>query len=210
MVDTEIICIIDRSGSMGGIADDAIGGFNTFLKTQKELPDSASLTLVLFNETVTIVHDGVDIKDVPDLDNKTYVPSGCTALFDAIGSTITKVEARHASSQDGRPGKVIVAILTDGAENSSREFVHKTIFDMIERQKKECRWEFMFLAANQDAFAVSSSMGISHALNYAPTRAGTRKAAFCMASAVSSYRCSGKVSGLDSNTTLSDDTDNQD
>jgi len=197
MVDTEIICIIDSSGSMGSVADDAIGGFNSFVKEQKELPDSATLTLVTFDTTVKVIHEGINIKDVPELDGNTYKVGGMTALYDAIGRTIDETEKRHSASAEGRPGKVIVAILTDGHENSSREYSHKQVLEMIERQKDECRWEFMFLAANQDAFAVSQNMGITHAMNYAHTKVGTRKAAFCMSKAVRSYRCSGKVSGLD-------------
>ena len=121
---TEIVCIIDRSGSMGVIRDDAIGSFNTFLKDQQSLSGEALMTIVLFDDQYEIMHNGTRINYVPLLTKKTYVPRGTTALFDAIGRTINEVEDRINGIEDKRkkPDNVIVAVLTDGEENASTEF----------------------------------------------------------------------------------------
>jgi len=158
---TEIVAIIDRSGSMSILTNDAIGGFNTFLNEQKKVPGDANFTLVLFDDKYDLVHDGKGINDVPDLNDKTYVPRGSTALLDAIGKTITTVGERLSNTQeDQKPEKVIVAILTDGEENASKEYKRKHILDMINHQRDKYSWEFIFLAANQDAIQEGMKFGI--------------------------------------------------
>jgi len=174
----EIVCVIDRSGSMNAIAEDAIGAFNQFLKEQKEMPDPARLTLALFNHEYELVHDGLPLADVPDLDAKTYGISGTTALLDAVGITIDNVRNRLATlDEKDRPDGVLVAILTDGLENSSREYTRRQVFDLIKAQSAE-GWEFMFLAANQDAIREGGRMGVAakDASPYAHTAEGIRKA----------------------------------
>ena len=163
---TEIICIVDRSGSMDVIKDDAIGGFNSFLEEQQKVPGDATLTLMLFDNEFLTVHDGLDLQQVPKLDRTTYVPRGGTALLDAIGQTLNAVEARIAGmDEDKRPGKVLVMILTDGEENSSREFDQGRIQKRIKDHEAE-GWEFMYLKAGPDDFNQARGIGIS-AMRYA-------------------------------------------
>ena len=159
---TEIICIIDRSGSMERIRDDAMGSFNQFLADQQALDDPAQLTMVLFDDQYDIIHNGRDVKEVPPLTTVTFVPRGSTALLDAIGKTLNAVSARLAEIPAGeRPEKVIVAILTDGQENSSREFSLPVIREMITKFTTDLKWDFIYLAATQDAFGEAERMGIS-------------------------------------------------
>ncbi|MDM8539986.1 hypothetical protein QUF90_02760 [Desulfococcaceae bacterium HSG9] len=156
----EIVCIIDKSGSMNSIKSDAIGGFNAFLEEQKDFQENALLTFVLFNDEYFLIHNGVNLKDVQPLSNQTFKPSGMTALLDAVGKTIATIKGRHAEmNTEKRPGKVLMAILTDGEENASEEYSRQQIFDMIELQKEE-GWEFLFLAANQDAIKAAESIAI--------------------------------------------------
>jgi hypothetical protein len=164
---TEIVCIVDKSGSMESIRTDAIGGFNQFLKGQKEIPSPANMTIVLFDTEYNLIVDGKDIQTVEPLNNLTYAPSGCTALLDAVGRTIDKVVERlNSMPDDQRPG-------TDGEENSSKEYNRQQISDRISKQT-EAGWQILFLAANQDAFAEGSKLGVSatNTTNFAATGAG--------------------------------------
>jgi hypothetical protein len=172
---TEIICIIDRSGSMESIRSDAIGGFNRFLADQQEPEDPARLTMALFDDQYEVVHNGADIHAVPLLTNTTFVPRGSTALLDAVGKTLNSVSARLAEiPANGRPDKVIVAILTDGQENASREFSLKVIREMITHYTTDLKWDFIYLAATQDAFSEAGQLGISanNTLQFAANKAG--------------------------------------
>lgn len=187
---SEIICIVDRSGSMGSIRSDAIGGFNVFLEDQKKAPGEAHLSLVLFNDQYELVHDHVDIQRVPELNEETYQPSGTTALLDAVGRTIDRVGQRLAkTAEHDKPCKVIVAILTDGLENASSDYSRAKIAEMIEHQQKVYSWEFIFLAANQDAIATASSMSIhaKDAISFDATGEGVRNANLRMSQEVA-YR----------------------
>jgi hypothetical protein len=158
---TEIICIIDRSGSMESIRSDAIGGFNRFLADQQEPEDPARLTMVLFDDQYEVVHNGTDIHSVPLLTNTTFVPRGSTALLDAVGKTLNTVSARLSEIPvNDRPEKIIVAILTDGHENASREFSLPVIREMISHYSTDLKWDFIYLAATQDAFGEAGKMGI--------------------------------------------------
>jgi hypothetical protein len=188
---SEIICIIDRSGSMASIADDAIGGFNTFLNQQKKVPGEATLTFIQFDTEYEVVHENKPLEDVLELGNATYQPRGATALLDAVGKTIESTGKRLANMpEENRPDKVIVAILTDGEENSSSEYSLSKIKKMITLQKDVYNWEFIFLAANQDAFDEAAKLGISQndTFNFAATSVGVRNAYEKMSCTVSEYR----------------------
>jgi uncharacterized protein YegL len=152
---------------MGSVVADTIGGFNVFLETHQKLPGEAKLTLVKFDTKYDIVHNGVDVRKVPKLDNKTYAPGGMTALLDAVGKTIDEVGRRlAATSEDERPEKVIFMVLTDGEENSSKEYTKDQVKEKTELQKNDYKWEFVFIGSNQDACANAGKMGIMHAVNY--------------------------------------------
>lgn len=187
----ELVCILDRSGSMESIRSDAVGGFNAFLEAQRNVPGTATVTLVLFDDKYEVVHESVDLKAVENLTDKTFVPRGSTALLDAIGRTINDVGARLAKmAEDQRPEKVMVCIVTDGQENASREFANSKIKEMIDHQRDKYKWEFSFLAANQDAFATAGSIGIAKQFtsNFAATADGTKGALRTMSAYATSYR----------------------
>lgn len=195
---TEIIFILDKSGSMESTKDETIQGFNNFLNEQKKLPGEAKMTLRLFasagNDLLT--YDGQDIKKIPALTEQTYQPNGWTALFDAIGTSINEVGERLANTpEEERPEKVIVVILTDGQENNSKHFTCDQIRDMITHQTDVYSWQFVYLGANQDAFANGSSLGIAKAgiANYKSTPDGTRLAYNSLNSTVMGYRQTGQV-----------------
>lgn len=186
---TQIVCILDRSGSMSSIMSDSIGGFNTFLKQQKELKDEATLTVALFDDKYELLYDNVDIKKAEELTNKVWFPRGTTALYDAIGKTINAVKAEHARLGNEAPSKVLVCIITDGMENASKEYG----VDNVRRMIKECEnndWNFMYLAANQDAFSVGSSFGVSrgNTINYVANAGGVKKMSDVLYNATTSYR----------------------
>ena len=188
---TEIICVIDRSGSMAQIRDDAIGGFNTFLSEQQKLPGQAKLTLVLFDHEYQVLHDGLDIQQVQELNHQTYIPRGSTALLDAIGHSMELVGKRlEQMPAKERPGTVVMAILTDGQENSSTGYAHDQIFSMIKHQKEVYAWEFVFLAADQGAFAVAEQLAIgkSNTQVFATTGKGVRGAYTSISKVVSLTR----------------------
>lgn len=188
---TEIACVLDRSGSMEPIREDAIGGFNSFLESQKKQPGEARLTLVLFDNEYLVPENGTPLARVKPLDATTYVPRGSTALYDAIGRTINEVGARLAATPEpDRPGKVIVAILTDGQENASTEFTRETIAGMISHQRKAYSWEFVFLAANQDAVTAARDIAIPapSAFEFKADKEGMAQAMCLMSSEVTRRR----------------------
>ena len=194
---TETICILDRSGSMGGTVDDSIGGYNTFLKKQKEDDGENTITLVLFDNKYDVIYENIDINEVDDLTDKVYIPRGMTSLNDAIGRTLVTARERHMKlPEDKRPENVVVAILTDGMENSSREYSSDKIKELVKLYEKEYNWKFMYLAANQDSFAVGQAYGFSrgNTLNFCDTGVG-RQHAFAN---VSSYTSQSKMRGLTS------------
>ena len=188
---TEIACIIDRSGSMQSIRSDAIGGFNAFLDGQRDVDGEANLSLVLFNDTYEMLHECVDIQKMPELDEKTYVPGGSTALLDAVGRTIDDLGHRLDNTPEAlRPGKVIVAILTDGMENASRVYDYEKVSQMIQHQKEAYQWEFIYLGANQDAIKEAEKLSIqaqdTRAWN--ADRVGTSRAFYAMSAVVRERR----------------------
>ena len=165
---TQIVCILDRSGSMSGIMSDSIGGFNTFIKQQKELPDEATLTVALFDDKYELLYDDVDIKKVKDITSNEWYPRGVTALHDAIGKTINSVKASHKKLGVEAPAKVLVCVVTDGHENASKEYSLDDVKKLIQDCEKD-DWNFIYLAANQDAFAVGGGFGISYGNTYTYT-----------------------------------------
>lgn len=184
---TEIISIIDRSGSMQSIAADAIGGFNTFLADQKTVPGEGRMTLAIFDDKYDLLYSGKSLAEAEPLTNKTFVPRGGTALLDAIGRTLNDQGARIKT--EGWADKVIVCILTDGGENQSREFTQPKIKEMVQHAEAH-GWSFVFLAANQDAFSVGTMYGINaaHTMNFAASGAGTQSAYATMSSTTRSLR----------------------
>ncbi len=205
---TEIVLIADRSGSMDKLLDETVGGLNNFVQTQKNLPGQANFTLVTFDDMYERPIDRKSIQDVPEITQAMVMPRGMTALLDAIGRTITYIGEQLANTpEENRPSKIIFGILTDGQENASKEFVPTTqeivsgvkksqkIFDMITHQREKYNWEFVFLAANQDAFETSAGLGISGqaTANFDATKAGATMAYACLDSSIKSYRTKGAV-----------------
>jgi len=173
---TEILIILDRSGSMDSVRADTIGGFNSFLADQKKLGDQAFLTLVQFDDQYEKLYEGRPLADAPPLDDQTFKPRGSTALLDAIGRTIHEQGARFSKAPEHlKPSQVIVAIMTDGFENASHEFDRAQVFGLISQQRDQWGWVFYFLGANQDAIAEAGRLGLAagQALNYAATSRGT-------------------------------------
>jgi len=188
---SEIVCIVDRSGSMESIKSDAIGGYNSFIEEQKKVPGEASLTYIQFDTEYEVVYENKSLKDVPVLDGSVYVPRGYTALLDAIGRSINDVGARLAkTNEEDRPEKVIFAILTDGLENASKEFNRDKIFEMITHQRETYKWEFVFLGANQDAIKTGVSYGIDagSSYNFDPTGKGVRTGYMHMSDTIGKLR----------------------
>lgn len=177
----EVVCIIDRSGSMMSIREDAIGGFNRFLEEQKSVPGKAKLTLVLFNDKMKVVYNRVDIQEVAPLNDRTYVPNGWTALYDAIGNTLNETFAVGSRG--------ICVILTDGQENASKEFSRKGIKRLIEKQEDR-GWKIHYLGANQDSFEEAGKVGINriNTMNFDPDQFGTKCAYDYMSTSVTNYR----------------------
>ncbi len=176
---TDIILVLDKSGSMRAVLQDTIGGFNQFIEDQTKVEGEAKFSLVEFDTTYSIVHNGLDINDVPEMTTNTYRPSGMTALYDAVGRAITEAGSRFKSMKDDeRPEKVIFVILTDGYENSSVEISGNDISKMIKHQDKKYNWEFVYLGANQNAFDVADNLNIArhHTMSYAHTPGGTEAA----------------------------------
>lgn len=192
---TDITVVLDRSGSMEKVREDTIGGFNGFLNEQKNTPGQATITLVQFDDQYQIDYEAIAVQHARPLNTSTFVPRGWTALLDAIGRAINATGARLAKIPEAqRPEKVVFVILTDGEENSSKEFSLGRINKMIQHQKDIYSWEFVFLGANLDAITVAKNLGIntSHALHYAHNAAGTQAAFSSLSKNVQDYR-QGKV-----------------
>lgn len=182
----EIVAIVDRSGSMDSIRDDAIGAFNSFIDEQLTNDvGEANLTVALFDDRYEIMQEGKTLTEAVKFDDKNYIPRGMTALLDAIGRTINNlIERKKQGDVDG----AIIAILTDGEENSSREFSQSQIKNLIETCEKEYGWTFVYLAANQDAIAVAKDYGMLNAVNFAATGAGIASATTVLGDYTKQYR----------------------
>lgn len=188
---TAINVIIDQSGSMHGLQNDTIGGYNRFLADQKVAPGEALFTLCTFNDDYRLVHDFVKVAGVPDLNTNTYKPNGSTALLDAMGETITEVGRKlSVMKEEDRPSKVIFLIITDGQENASHRFTKSQIRDMVKHQQSVYSWEFVFMGANIDAVTEGTALGISarNSVGYDATKGGTAKLYESISSNTRSYR----------------------
>ncbi|MCD8021074.1 MAG: VWA domain-containing protein [Clostridiales bacterium] len=173
---TELVFILDRSGSMFGLEQDTIGGFNSLIETQKKQEGKCYVSTILFSNDSQVLHDRMNLMDVQPMTENDYKVNGCTALLDAIGDAIHHVENIHkyARSEDV-PENTLFVITTDGMENASRRYTADQVKRMIKKQKRKCGWEFLFLAANIDAVETAASFGIGadRAVNYHPDGQGT-------------------------------------
>ena len=194
---TELVFILDKSGSMGGLETDTIGGYNSMLAKQQEVEGECHITTVLFDNNYELLHDRIDIKAVSPISEKEYQVGGSTALLDAIGRTIHKISnAQKHTADDYRAEKVMFVIITDGEENSSREYSAEKIKAQIERQKEKYGWEFVFLGANIDAIETAGRFGISadRAQNYHSDSEGIELNFRVMSEVVAEYRECSEIS----------------
>ena len=189
---TELVFILDRSGSMQGLEGDTIGGFNAMLEKQKKEPGEAFVSTVLFDDQTEVLHDRVKVSEVQPITDKEYYVRGCTALLDAIGGAIHHIGNIHkyARSEDV-PEHTLFVITTDGMENASRRYTSQQVKTMIQRQKEKYGWEFLFLGANIDAVETAGSLGIApdRAVNYHCDSEGTRLNYEVVSQAVTAVRC---------------------
>ena len=188
---TEIVFILDRSGSMGGLENDTIGGFNSMIRKQMAEDGEAYVSTVLFDNLTEVIHDRIDIREIRPLTRKEYYVRGCTALLDAIGKSIKHIGNVHKyAREEDRPEKTIFIITTDGMEIASREFSYDRVREMIEHEKEKYGWEFIFLGANIDAAKEAARFGITEdrAANYHADRKGTAVIYEAMCDAVCNVR----------------------
>ena len=193
---TEIVFILDRSGSMSGLEADTIGGFNSLIKKQRKEPGEALVSTVLFDDTCDVIHDRVPIEKVAKLTEDTYFVRGCTALLDAVGGAIHHIGNIHKYARDeDRPEKTLFIITTDGMENASRRYTYKKVKQMVERQKAKYGWEFLFLGANMDAIAAAGNIGIhaDRAVTYQCDEEGTALNYEVLGEAIHHVRSSDKM-----------------
>lgn len=191
---TKIIVIVDRSGSMSKIKNDIIGGYNTFIKSQKKLKHgTCDVSFCQFDDVYEKVYENVPIDQVVDLNETTFVPRGGTALLDAVGKTINTVgEQLSKIEENDRPEQVVVVIITDGEENSSHEFNSDQVKQLIKTQTEVYSWQFTYIGANQDAWSVADTLGIvrSSALKFNSTSKGSAAMFDSLSTKMSAYRVS--------------------
>lgn len=188
---TELVFILDKSGSMAGLEGDTIGGFNSMLGRQKEVEGECRITTVLFDSRCQLLHDRIDIRAVSPLTEREYQVGGSTALLDAVGETIRKLAGvQKSTAEEYRAGNVMFVIITDGEENSSRTYSVRKVKSMIEHEKEKYGWEFVFLGANIDAVETASRFGIApdRAVDYVPDSAGTELNFRMMSEAAAAFR----------------------
>ena len=189
---TEIVFILDRSGSMAGLEEDTIGGFNAMIEKQRKEPGEAIVSTVLFDNESVVIHDRVDIQRIEPMTRKEYYVRGCTALLDTVGGAIHHIGNVHKyAREEDRPEKTLFVITTDGMENASRKFTYDRLKAMIERQKEKFGWEFLFLGANIDAAREAARFGIDadRAANYHADSEGTNVIYETVSEAITQVRC---------------------
>ena len=194
---TEVVFILDRSGSMAGLEKDTIGGFNAMLEKQRQGEGTALISTVLFCNDSAVIHDRVDARDVPPLTQKEYFVYGCTALLDAVGGAIHHIGNVHKyAREEDRPERTLLVITTDGMENASRHYDLRRVRAMIERQKARYGWEFLFLGANIDAVDTAARLGIDadRAANFHCDARGTQLNYEAVSDAMSAMRCAAPLS----------------
>lgn len=193
---TELVFILDRSGSMSGLETDTIGGYNAMIEKQKKEEGEANVTTVLFDDRVEFLNQRVSLQEIPKMTEKEYYVRGCTSLLDAIGQSIHYMgNVQKYAKEEERAGKVLFVITTDGYENSSKEYTYDKIKKMIKNQKNKYNWEFIFLGANIDAANTAKQVGIDedYASNYVADSYGTELNYEAMNQAISCCRSEGKI-----------------
>ena len=196
---TELVFILDRSGSMAGLEDDTIGGFNAMIQKQKNEPGEAVVSTVLFDNYSEVIHDRVDIQKIEPMTQNEYYVRGCTALLDAVGGAIHHIGNVHKYARaEDVPERTMFVITTDGMENASRRYDSEKVKKMIERQKEKYGWEFLFLGANIDAVETARHFGISEdrAVNYHSDSEGTQLNYEVVSEAICAVRCSAPLGAV--------------
>jgi len=187
---THIVFILDRSGSMHALETDVRGGFNSYIKKQKKLKeDGTKLTTILFDDRYEVIHDKLPLKNIGKLTNKEYFVRGSTALLDAIGKAITSMVASTKKTD-----KVLFFINTDGYENASAEFTGKDIKALVKKQKKQRKWEFVFLGANIDSFTTGNMLGVTINADYTANTLGVKSVYATMSGISTDFRQTGQIS----------------
>ena len=188
---THVSMLLDRSGSMATTKNDTIGGINSFIEEQRKVPGVMTLTLCQFDTEYDVVHNALDIQKIPLLTDQSFIPRGSTALLDALAKCIIDTGKKLAEiPEDDRPERVMMVIVTDGEENSSREQTKKSVADMVKHQEDAYKWHFVYIGANQDAFSEAGKMGMSAGLNYHASTVGTRSAYAALGKNVAANRTS--------------------
>ena len=188
---TEIVFILDRSGSMNGLEKDTIGGYNSLLEKQRKANGEVMISTILFDDCIEVLHNRVPLDEIKDITEEEYYVRGCTALLDAIGLTIQNIKKQQeCMTQEERPGKTLFIITTDGMENSSHRYTYSAIKELIDCQKEGFGWEFLFLGANMDAIAEAGRFGIEadRAVSYKCDAKGTEVNFSVLSQAISKVR----------------------
>lgn len=189
---TELVFILDRSGSMRGLEKDTIGGFNSMLDQQRKLSGEVLISTVLFDDKEMLIHDRKPLEEIKDLTEKDYYVGGCTALLDAVGNAIKRINSiQKALPEDQQPAKTMFVITTDGMENASKHYNYAKVKKMVEKKQDKKNWEFIFLGANMDAISAGANIGIKadRAANYCCDSVGTAVNFKALGKAVAKFRC---------------------
>lgn len=195
----ELVFIVDRSGSMAGLEEDTIGGFNAMLKEQQNLAGEAVVTTVLFDNQYELLHDRINIRAMAPLERKDYTVRGSTALLDAVGLTIRKIrKVQENTKEEFRAEKILFVIITDGQENASKYYTFDMVKERVERQKTEFGWEFIFFGANMDAILEAGKIGVAadRARNYCADASGTQAAYAAISAMSTAFRTENPVPGV--------------